>query len=309
MSIRNITPVLFLGIILTEVIWGVDQLAKPAANSQTLAKNENPPRQLAGGGPPGEVLGLETFVPPEINLPRPLPEPLENIQASVSTAARAGRNGSTSSTMQKTVKIALLGDSMIDFLNDFPHLRDLLRSLNPSIKWEILNYGVGASNVGYGLYRVNSEYDYLGRHFQSLIGTNPDIVVVESFAYNHGDMPEAEYQKSLKRIFEELQKANKKIVFLATIAPSKANYARGAADWGDEYRSKEYEKTRRFMDLGIDAATQAGIPIVDAFHQSLDGDRGGNEKYIYGGDWIHPSPEGAEFIAKLLGPAIVSLIE
>lgn len=296
MSIKNITPVLFLGIILTEVIWGVDQLAKPAANSQTLAKNENPPHQLAGGGLPGEVLGLETFVPPEINLPSPLPEPLESIQASVST-------------MQKTVKIALLGDSMIDFLNDFPHLRDLLRSLNPNIKWEILNYGVGASNVGYGLYRVNSEYDYLGRHFQSLIETNPDIVVVESFAYNHGDMPESEYQRNLKRIFEELQKAGKKIVFLATIAPNKANYAKGAADWGDEYRSKEYEKTRRFMDLGIDAAREAGIPIVDAFHQSLDGDRGGNEKYIYGGDWIHPSPEGAEFIAKLLGPAIISLVE
>lgn len=297
MSTRNIIPVLFLGIILTEVIWGVDQITKPAANSVSPAKNE----VLQG-----KVLSSEAFVPPEVpNLPQPLPGPLESLQAATS----AEPDGSTSSTVQKTIKIALLGDSMIDFLNDFPHLRDLLRRLNPNIKWEILNYGVGASNVGYGLYRINSEYDYLGRHFQSVIGANPDMVIVESFAYNHGDMPESEYQRNLKRIFEELQKAGKKIVFLATIAPSRENYARGAADWGDEYRAKEYEKTRRFMDLAIDAAGQTNIPTVDAFHASLDGEKGGNEKYIYGGDWIHPSPEGAEFIAGLLAPTIISQVE
>lgn len=287
MNIKNILPVLFLGTILTELIWGADQLAKFPSSSQTLAKNE---------GLSGEVLGAETFVPPAIPpLPAPLPPPAEELQ--------------NNPVQQKRVRLLLLGDSMIDFLNDFPHLRDLLRSLNPDIKWEILNYGVGASNVSYGLYRVNSEYDYLGRHFQSVIGANPDIVVVESFAYNHGDMPESQYQDSLKRIFSALKEANKKIVFLAIIAPSKENYAKGAADWGPDYRAKEYEKTRRFMDLGIDTARQIGIPTVDAFHQSLDGDKGGNEKYIYGGDWIHPSPEGAEFIAKLLGPAIVSLVD
>lgn len=291
-------PVLFLGIILTEVIWGVDQLAKSPSSPQTLAKNENPP----AGGLSGEVLGTETFIPPTVPLlPTPLPELIEGIQNS-----KADQN---IPVQQKRVKLLLLGDSMIDFLNDFPHLRDLLPALNPNIKWEILNYGVGASNVSYGLYRVNSEYDYLGRHFQSVIGANPDIVIVESFAYNHGDMPESQYQDSLKRIFSALKEANKKIIFLATIAPNKANYARGAADWGDEYRSKEYEKTRRFIDLGIDTARQMGIPTVDAFHQSLDGDKGGNEKYIYGGDWIHPSPEGAEFIAKLLGPVMVSQVE
>lgn len=293
MNIKNITPVLFLGIILTEVIWGADQLARFPSSSQTLAKNE---------GLSGAVLGTETFVPPTVPLlPTPLPELIEGIQNS-----KADQN---IPVQQKKVKLLLLGDSMIDFLNDFPHLRDLLPALNPKIKWEILNYGVGASNISYGLYRVNSEYDYLGRHFQSVIGANPDIVVVESFAYNHGDMPESQYQDSLKRIFSALKEAGKKIIFLATIAPNKANYARGAADWGDEYRSKEYEKTRRFMDLGIDTARQMGIPTVDAFHQSLDGDKGGSEKYIYGGDWIHPSPEGAEFIAKLLGPAIVSLVD
>lgn len=293
---KNLLPVFFLGAIFAEVIWGVGELVKfPPEGRQALAKG------IRNKGLTGKVLGTETFVPPEIpKLPPPLPEPIEIIQQE-STATRPAE--------KKLVKILLLGDSMIDFLNDFPHLRDLLGSLNPSVKWEILNYGVGASNVSYGLYRVNSDYEYLGRHFQSATGVNPDIVVVESFAYNHGDMPEVEYQRNLKRIFEELGKTGKKIIFLATIAPNKANYARGAADWGDEYRSKEYEKTRRFMDLALDTARQMNIPIVDAFHTSLDEDKGGNEKYIYGGDWIHPSPEGAEFIAKLLAPAIISQVE
>lgn len=291
---RNLIQVFLLAVFFTGTIWGVDKI-EPGSSRDTASTNP-------GTGFTGQVLGLETFIPPTIPLlPSRLPELIKEIQNS-----KADQN---IPVQQKKVKLLLLGDSMIDFLNDFPHLRDLLPSLNPNTKWEILNYGVGASNVSYGLYRVNSGYDYLGRHFQSVIEINPDIVVVESFAYNHGDMPENQYQDSLKRIFSALKEANKKIVFLATIAPSKANYARGAADWGDEYRSKEYEKTRRFIDLGIDTARQMGIPIVDAFHQSLDGEKGGNDKYIYGGDWIHPSPEGAEFIAKLLGPAIVSLIE
>lgn len=294
MRSKGAIPVLILGIIFAEVVWGTDQLVKSLPSPRALAKNENLPAA-------GRVLGTETLSLPEIpELPSPLPEPIKTTQE---------ENTASASVEKKAVKVLLLGDSMVDFLNDFPHLRDLLGSLNADVKWEILNYGVGASNVSYGLYRVNSDYEYLGRHFQSAIDVNPDIVIVESFAYNHGEMPEAEYQRNLKRIFEELGKAGKKIIFLATIAPSKENYAKGAADWGDEYRAKEYEKTRRFMDLAIDVATQMNIPIVDAFHKSLDGDKGGNEKYIYDGDWIHPSPEGAQFIAELLAPAIISQVE
>lgn len=290
MRSKGAIPVLILGIIFAEVIWGTDQLVKSLPGPRVSVQNE---------GLAGKVLGAETLLPTIPELP-PLPAPIEKAQE---------ENTASASVEKKVVKVLLLGDSMVDFLNDFPHLRDLLGSLNADVKWEILNYGVGASNVSYGLYRVNSDYEYLGRHFQSAIDVNPDIVIVESFAYNHGEMPEAEYQRNLKRIFEELGKAGKKIIFLATIAPSKENYAKGAADWGDEYRAKEYEKTRRFMDLAIDVATQMNIPIVDAFHKSLDGDKGGNEKYIYDGDWIHPSPEGAQFIAELLAPAIISQVE
>lgn len=298
----NILPVLGIAIVLTEVIWGVDYLARDQGKG-------NPP---AGGQKEAiydKVLGTETSTLTTETMENPNLPAFPPVLSESANPEEITSLTPSPATEKRRLRLLLLGDSMIDFLNDFPHLRDMLRSLNPNTEWEILNHGVGASNVSYGLYRVNSEYDYLGRHFRSVVGTNPDIIVVESFAYNHGDMPESQYQDSLKRIFSALKEADKKIIFLATIAPSKANYARGAADWGDEYRSKEYEKTRRFIDLGIDTARQMGVPTVDAFHQSLDGEKGGNEKYIYGGDWIHPSPEGAEFIARLLAPAIVSLIE
>lgn len=291
MQLRNLLPVGLIAFILTFALW------LPANLFPDSVPLDSSKAQV---GSRERVLG-ET-----IKLPIPETSQFSQITQEFNETITSSN---TAPPLQKTVRVALLGDSMIDTLGDFGALKERLKLLNEDLDWQIINYGVGSSNVNYGLYRLKNEYDYLGKHYQSLFDVNPDIVIVESFAYNHGDTPENNYQEGVKRILEELKKANKKVVFLATIAPNKANYARGAADWGDEYRAKEYEKTRRFMDLATDVAKKMNVSVVNAFHASMDNDKGGNERYINHGDWIHPSPEGGQFIADLLAPVIISLVE
>lgn len=289
MNIRSISPILVISLLITSLMWGIDELI-PNRTTKPIKSNRETNRlyqQVLGETVVATPVPTDNFVASNFDFVQESPIPQEN----------------------KKVKVALLGDSMIDTLGNFDSLKILLEFLKKDHEWEIINYGVGSSNAGYGLYRVTNKYDYQGKHYQSLLEENPDIIIVESFAYNHGDMTEGKYQDTLKRIFETLKQNQKRVILLATIAPSKANYARGAVDWSDEYRSSEYEKTRRFMDLSMDAARQSKVEIVNAFHASFDGDKGGNEKYINKNDWIHPSPEGAEFIASLLAPVIISLVD
>ncbi|MFZ5845079.1 MAG: hypothetical protein ACOY0S_01275, partial [Patescibacteria group bacterium] len=88
-------------------------------------------------------------------------------------------------TRQKKYTIALLGDSMVDTLGpDFPALQRELAKIFPKVKFEILNYGVGGTNIDLGLTRLTNDYLYQGRPTPPLVSQNPDIVVVESFGYN-----------------------------------------------------------------------------------------------------------------------------
>ena len=218
----------------------------------------------------------------------------------------------------KKITVALLGDSMIDTLEpDFPQLTSALMLFYPNTEFTMLNYGVGSSNIEYGLHRLKNEYDYLDKHHSSLISQKPDIVVIESFGYNNfGNTPAGLDQQwlAIGQIVSTLQKElpESKIVLAATVAPNSSFFAKGAA--GIELSSQErVEKTQtinKYLENIVNFATSQQLPLADAYHPSLDGTEGKRE-FINASDNIHPSKTGAQLFADVIAQAIVknSLIE
>lgn len=203
--------------------------------------------------------------------------------------------------------IALLGDSMIDTAGeDYPALAADLKNYFPKTKFKILNYGVGANDIEYGLFRLTNDYKYLGEHIPSLLSQNPDVIVIESFAYNHWSRRQKDLDRqwfALAKIVETIRvKSDAKIVFLATIAPNSSVYAQGVKDlnWSREEREEQVVTVRLYLQNFINFATSQTIPLVNAFGQSLDQNGEGKLEYINATDFLHPSARGHELVANLL---------
>jgi len=206
------------------------------------------------------------------------------------------------STASGNLKIALLGDSMIDtFVFDPKILKGALAKFWPNVSFEILNYGVGATNAEYGLKRLSESYTYQGKTIPSLLSQNPDIVVVESFAYNH-PKELSQNSQTLSKIISTIQNQSKaKIYFLVTIAPDKKIYANGIAgiNWTAEQRKIEAQRVIDFLRDAVAFAQNQGLPLINAYQKSLDWEGDGNQTYI-NSDNIHPSDEGKLFLAGLV---------
>ncbi len=141
------------------------------------------------------------------------------------------------SSKSGSITIALLGDSMVDTLQkDLPQLKILLAQAYPNINQTLLNFGVGATNIEQGLTRLTSDYDYLGDHHPSLLSTNPDIVVIESFAYNPWSNSQSDLDRqwtTLGKIVDTIKslRPKAKIVLAATIAPNGNIFGDGILNW------------------------------------------------------------------------------
>jgi len=210
-----------------------------------------------------------------------------------------------------TYTIALLGDSMIDVMQtDLPQLASALKKYYPQAQFKLLNYGVGATNIEYGLARLTQNYTYLGKDFPSLLSQNPDIVVVESFAYNHwgGD------QKSLNRQWLALgaitdtikNQSQAKIVLAATIGPDENTLCDGIEGiyLFPEQKRETAQVIRAYLQNIINFANSQGYPLADAYHPSLDKQGNGQPVYINVDDHLHPSGPGGELFAEKIAESI-----
>jgi len=118
---------------------------------------------------------------------------------------------------------------MIDTLGDLGNLKQDVSQFYPKVEFNLLNYGVGSTKPTDGLARLTTNTTTPTKQLQPLLIVKPDIVVIETFPYNHEkNTPEdiaVHYQK-IAEIVNTLSRSNIKVMFLATIAPTK-NYAKG----------------------------------------------------------------------------------
>jgi len=216
-------------------------------------------------------------------------------------------------TRQKTMTIAIIGDSMVDTLGpDFAELKVLLAKTYPKTTFTILNYGVGGTNIDYGINRLTNEYEYLGVRHPSLVSGKPDLTIVESFGYNPYSYDtgaiDAHWMAMAKIV--DILKANapnSKIAIAATIAPNALVFGDGAAGIAfsplDKWRRVSVIK--QYLESTVRFAQSQHIPLIDAYHPSLKSDGNGDIRYINAGDHIHYSPIGREFMAGIMMDTIL----
>lgn len=215
-------------------------------------------------------------------------------------------------------KVVLLGDSMIDtydFMDEgFPELKRELGKISSNLSIELVNHGVGSTDVNLGLKRVTQPYDYeaRGRKLPAVLDENAGLVVIESFAYNHGSNSSDDINAFLDshRKIVDLLRPESKIVLLATVAPNRDNFATGiiSLGWDENKRQQEYELVMRYFQEFIEFAKNSGLPFVNIFEMTLTENKTGDPKYISNVDYLHLSFEGRELISRELAPVISRLL-
>lgn len=237
----------------------------------------------------------------------PLPTPTPEVLAATTIAPTIQPTPTPALTKKKSYTIAFLGDSMIDTMGPgLPAVMNKLSSLYPATNFTLLNFGVGATNIDYGIERITQGYSYLGKHIPALAETHPDIVVVESFAYN--PFPE---NNSVNRHWLALAQAvdtiratlpGAKIIIAATIAPNSTVFGDGAPGLAFSREDKLQRTTmiKQYLDNTVKFAASQHLPIADAYHASLTSNGEGILTYINSGDHIHYSDAGRAFFAQSL---------
>lgn len=212
--------------------------------------------------------------------------------------------------IRTTYSLIVLGDSMVDTLGrDLPDLKSLMLTNFPKYSFAILNYGFGATDLESGLYRLTHGSKYLNKYYPPLLSFQPDILVVESFAYNHwtGEKSDLDRQwLTYSKIIDTVREKSPgtKILFAATIAPNALKYGDGVLNWGKDLKWQSAQITRAYLQNMIGFAKSQNIPVADAYTPSLDKEGNGLLEFISSYDNLHPSKEGAVFFSKKIVEAI-----
>lgn len=231
--------------------------------------------------------------------PSPTPTP-----TTVATTVKTAR--------KKAFTISIIGDSMVDTLGpDGGGLDTKLRTIYPNSTFTIINHGVGATNIDYGLERLTHGYNYLGAGRPSVLSQSPDVIVIESFGYNPYPYDEGAISKHwmqlaamVNTIRTELPAT--KIVIAATIAPNWDVFGDGAPfiNMSPEGKRQKVATIKQYLESTVSFARGEHLPLADAFHPSMDAQGNGKIGYINGGDHIHYSGEGRAFMASTIARTI-----
>lgn len=247
-----------------------------------------------------------------VSVSHPLPEVLGTGTFRASIVPGAAQAPEERRTKKPFMKVAFLGDSMIDTLGtDLRFIRDELIRIYPKTTFTLINYGVGGENIISGLQRVIGETEYLGEPRLPLISTHPDVVVIESFAYNPFSFEIGALEQhwlSLAYIIDALRAnlPDTKVVIAATIAPNSKVFGDGAAglSFGLQDKIERTRTIKQYLENAIRFAQSEHLPLADAYHPSLDSTGDGKTLYINPGDHIHYSDAGRQLFARTVADTI-----
>lgn len=206
--------------------------------------------------------------------------------------------------------IVLAGDSMTEGMGNSDELRRFLKNYYPDKTFEVLNYGFGSTNI-LSLQERLTEKTFHGREFRPVTDIDFNLIAIESFGHN----PLSQYplDEGLKMQTEALKSAiqtiktenpKAKILFVATLAPSRKHYGRNNVDLSTEQRKNWAEERIAYIKNHIQFAIDNNIPVVNIFNASQNKDGEVNLDYINKTDYIHPSPTGIVFISQQIADFI-----
>lgn len=211
-------------------------------------------------------------------------------------------------------RIVFLGDSMTDFLGeDFEFVQTALLTKFPKTRFEILNYGVGATDLASGSARLTQSVTRHDKTLQPIFSINSDIIVLESFAYNQGSTTPSEiakYKLTLNEIISKVREKNIELILARTIAPNSKVITDGIPgfNFSEKEKKEKAETVSKYFEIFKTIATQSRLPLADAYVLSLDNTLEGKLIYINEKDHLHPSEEGLKLYSQTVVKQIEKLI-
>lgn len=202
------------------------------------------------------------------------------------------------------LKIAIVGDSMVQTMGDFSYLKEQLdKKLSPQIV-ELYNYGVGSANIDSAIERLQTGINEENRTLPSLTDLKPHIVILESFGYNpfneELDPGRKHHYQSLEKTYDYiLQNSQAKVYLMVTIAPNSQLFGLGprGIDWPDQERKIQSQKIKAYLINALELGLLKHYRLIDCFTPSLETDGQGKADLISADDGIHPSVKGQKFIS------------
>lgn len=210
-------------------------------------------------------------------------------------------------------RIVLLGDSMTERLGNSEILARYLSVYYPDRRFLLLNYGYGSTNILSAQERFDRT-TYHGREFQPIKNIDFDCIVIESFGNNPLSgyplkVAESLQYSALDKLVSSIRAThpNAKIIFLATIAPNRENYAKPEVGLSPSERQSWVDERSLFIRSHIAYARAHNIPVIDVYDRSTNFFGDGDNDYIASKDQIHPSPKGIFLISEELATGLYKL--
>lgn len=203
--------------------------------------------------------------------------------------------------IKTTYVIALLGDSMTDTLNYYQsYFKSLLSKQYPHYSFGVLNFGQGSTDLESGLKRLTEGTTYEGRYYPSVLSYKPDLLIIESFAYNPWSSKETDLNRqwiTYAKMIDEIKSKSPdtKILFAASIGPNSSSFGDGKLNWTASQKKEKTDTIKKYL-LNLIRFTQSqNLPVIDAYTSSLTSTGEGKPEFISSSDHIHPSQKGAQF--------------
>ena len=213
------------------------------------------------------------------------------------------------------MKIALIGDSMTEKWGpECQQLHDEMTRIFTRTTFEIENYGLAGTRAGHGLWRISHDYKDSAGNYRSCVSYNdPDIVIVESFAYtNCGDDAESlsEYRDVLRGLWEEIERTTSaKILFYVTIPPDRERFLETSNNYyftPRTTRQRLCDRATLYLEEALRIAHDENWPLADVYSDVKKRVASGDKirRYINQSDCLHPSTYGFAAIARIIARII-----
>lgn len=217
---------------------------------------------------------------------------------------------------KQKIKVAVLGDSMVDVLEPgMPYLEEKLETYFFAHDFDIYNCGVGSSDMEYALERLTNSYEYKEMQFPPVLSLNPDVLVIESFAYNNFGYGQEGLDKQWLLIAQMIDRVREvspstRIILATTVGPNSKIYGDGISGihWNQAQKLIKAETVRKYLDNMVNFADSQGYPIADTYHASIDVAGEGRPVYINSDDNLHPSRNGKELFCNQVFKEIKKVI-
>ncbi len=216
------------------------------------------------------------------------------------------------------MRIAIYGDSMTEYLHRPPRaLAEHLANLQPRVDAELFNYGIGATRAELVLYRLRYEYWHGRERMQPLPVLKPDILVLESCAFNNSNDQQAGLS-NFTHIWDQILATCRElapqahVLLYLTIAPIAAlpDERANRLFYGalPEIFALRHHWRSVYQQSFAQWAARQGVPLVDVREHVLNMAAHTPLVHWVAADGVHPNAAGVDLISAQIAAAIGALL-